>query len=266
MRTIKYLLIAALLCGIPHKGEAQILNKLKNKVLDKTEKAIVDKAAEKVAEKTVEATDEMFQPDLGDILQKAGKPVDVERLPEVYRFDYLYSLKMTAGEGNMQMDYYLNKTEPYLGMKPDAGTDMAMVIDERNNALVTIVNGQAFAMELTIDPQEGMDNTASYSDYTITELPNRTFLGYDCLGRRMENDEYTFIVYIAPNTEVGFGNVFKSKHTNIPPAMRSLSKEYEKGLMMYMEIEDKKGKGSKADNSIMECVAFEKSDREIRTR
>jgi len=105
-----------------------------------------------------------------------------------------------------------------------------------------------------------------YNDYTFKELPNREFLGYDCIGREMENDEYKFTIYIAPDMEAGFGNMFKSEHANIPPAMQKFALEYENGLMMYMEMMDKKNKKKKNTSATMECVAFEPTEMVIYTR
>ena len=82
----------------------------------------------------------------------------------------------------------------------------------------------------------------------------------------MENDDYKFTVYIAPDMKAGFGNMFKSEHANIPPAMQKFSQEYENGLMMYMEMVDKKNSKKKNTSATMECLAFEPSDLVINTR
>ena len=82
----------------------------------------------------------------------------------------------------------------------------------------------------------------------------------------MENEEYKFTIYIAPDLEAGFGNMFKSEHANIPPAMQKFSEEYKNGLMMYMEMVDKKNKKKKNTNATMECVAFEPTNLVINTR
>lgn len=275
MRMTKFLLVVALLLGVVHSAEAQFLDRLKKRIVDETERVVIDKTADKAAEKTGEAMDKILSPDLGaaNIFGGIGSPMDTDRLPEVYRFDYLYSLKMVNQAGDLQFDYLLSKTESYMGMKPNLGVDITMVVDEGNNAIVTMTGGQVFAMEMAGETDTGHiigetdAGLESLEDYTVTQLPNRTFLGYDCIGYRMENDEHSFIVYVAPDMEAGFGNVFKNKQANIPPQMQSLAKHYENGLMMYMEMDDKKNKGEKEDTSTtMECVAFEKANVEIRTR
>ena len=271
----KILIIVVILSsfGISHSN-AQFLNKLKKRVMEKTEALVIDKAADKVADKaadkTGEAMDKLLNPDFGSIMNPMGKKVDMSKLPASYNFDYRYAMKMKTEEGEIGMDYYLSKTEPYMGVKmimnEDKNMNMSMVFDEGNKTLFTYVNGMAMATEMDLSDAVDEEDVDMYNDYTFKELPNREFLGYDCIGREMENDEYKFTIYIAPDMEAGFGNMFKSKHANIPPSMQKFSKEYENGLMMYMEMVDKKGKKKKNTNATMECVAFEPTNLVISTR
>ena len=273
MKTVKIILVGVLLFGIAQGVEAQFLNRLKNRIVEEAEKVVIDKAADKAAEKTGEAMDRVLSPDIniGSIFGELGSPVDVSQLPEVYRFNYLYSMKMANEGGELLFDYLLSDSESYMGIKPNVGGDITMVMDEKNNAMVTVTGGQVFAMSLNTEdsdqlPEQEIDPMEFIEDYKITELPNRTFLGYDCIGYRMENNEHSMIVYVAPDMEAGFQNVFNTKQANIPPEMKSLAKHYENGLMMYMEMEDKNNKGNKEASTTIECVAFEKTDIEIRTR
>lgn len=245
---------------------AQLLREIKNRAIERSKDVIVAKTANKAAEKTGEAMDKLLNPDFSKLANPAGKKVDMSKLPDAYHFSYLYRLKMNTSEGDIVFDYYLKPNEPYMGAKMDVGMDMTMVFDEGNNVMLTIVNGMPIATEM--DPGETFDDEdlEIYNDYTFTELPNREFLGYDCMGRQMENDEYKFIVYIAPDVEASFGNVFKSDLAKLPPAMQATAKEYENGLMMYMEMHDKKNKKRKNTSGTMECLAFEPAELVIRTK
>ena len=271
----KILLIVVILTSFGvTQSNGQFLNKLKKRVLEKTEDLVIDKAADKVADKaadkTGEAMDKLLNPDFGSIMNPMGNKVDMSKLPASYKFDYRYALKMSTQEGEIDMDYYLSKTEPYMGVKmymgEDKNMDMSMVYDEGNKAIFTNMNGMAIATEMDLSKAVDEDEMDMYNDYTFKELPNRKILGYDCVGREMENDEYKFITYIAPDMEAGFGNMFKSEHTNLPPAMQKFSDEYKNGLMMYMEMEDKKNKDKKYNKFTMECVAFEPTNLVINTR
>ena len=247
-------------------AEAQFLKEIRDRAIERSKDVIIGKTAEKAAEKTGNAMDKLPNPDFSGFMNRTGKKVDMASLPESYWFDYLYSLKMTTKEGEILFDYYLNPSEPYMGAKINMGMEMSMVLDEGNKVLFTYGDGMPIATEMDLTDELDEEEMQTDHNYTFKELPNRQFLGYDCIGREMENEEYKFIIYIAPDMEAGFGNMFKSDHANIPPAMQKFSSEYENGLMMYMEMEDKKNKKRKNTSATMECVAFEPTELVINTR
>lgn len=271
----KILLIAILLTSFGiGESNAQFFKKLTERAIQKTGQRVIerttDKVANKVADKAVDATgdamDKILNQDFGKFTNPMGKKVDMSKLPASYNFDYRYALKMTTKEGDVEFDYYLNKTKPYMGAKMNKGADMMLVFDEANKAIYTNVNGMSMAMEMDLTDALDAEDKNQYNDYTFKEIPNREFLGRSCIGREMENDEYKFTIYIAPNMEAGFANMFKSQHANIPPAMQKFTKEYENGLMMYMKMVDKKNNKKKNTTATMECVAFEPTNLVINTR
>ena len=274
-RTTKFLLALVFLFGVNYSAEAQFLNRLKNRIVDEAERVVIDKTAEKAAEKTAGAMDKILSPDINiaNIFGEIGNPVDLSQLPEAYRFDYLYSMKMSSEGQELQFDYLLSETEPYLGIKPNLDGDVTLVMDEKNNAIVTISGGQAFAMSMSLESDE-LDQSDEIEEdtplgdlesYSITQLPNRVFLGHDCTGYRMENNENAITMYVAQGIQTGFSNMFDRKQANIPPQMESLAKYHENGILMYMEMEGKAG-GANKSMTKMECTAFEKRDTTIRTR
>ena len=265
MKTI--LLIAVLIAGVGTINvNAQFLKELKDRAIDRSKDVVIGKTAEKAADKTGDAMDKILNPDFSRFMNPGGSKVDMSKLPDFYSFDYRYALKMTTQEGEIDFDYFLSKTEPYMGAKMNMGMDMSMIFDEGRKIMFTYVNGMGIATEMDFNDAMDEDDVNMYNDYTFKELPNREFLGYDCIGREMENDEYKFTIYIAPDMEAGFGNMFKSEHANIPPAMQKFALEYENGLMMYMEMMDKKNKKKKNTSATMECVAFEPTEMVIYTR
>ena len=265
MKTI--LLIAVLIAGVGTINvNAQFLKELKDRAIDRSKDVVIGKTAEKAADKTGDAMDKILNPDFSRFTNPVGSKVDMSKLPDFYSFDYRYALKMTTQEGEIDFDYFLSKTEPYMGAKMNMGMDMSMIFDEGRKIMFTYVNGMGIATEMDFNDAMDEDDVNMYNDYTFKELPNREFLGYDCIGREMENYEYKFTIYIAPDMEAGFGNMFKSEHANIPPAMQKFALEYENGLMMYMEMMDKKNKKKKNTSATMECVAFEPTEMVIYTR
>lgn len=262
----KTLLIAILIASFGvSQSSAQFLKELKSRAMEKSKDVIIGKTADKAADKTGEAMDKILNPDFSKFMNPGGTRVDMSKLPASYNFDYRYALKMTTQEGEIDFDYFLSKTEPYMGAKMNMGMDMSIVFDEGNKVMFTYVNGMAIATEMDLSNAVDEEEINMYDNYTFKELPNREFLGYNCVGREIENDEYKFIIYIAPDMEAGFGNMFKSEHANIPPAMQKFSQEYENGLMMYMEMVDKTNTRNKNTSATMECVAFEPTDLVINT-
>ena len=267
MKKILFLIVLLIGAGTINVN-GQFLKELKKRAVDRSKQVVINKAAEKVADKTSQAMDKLLNPDFGNLMNRGGKKVDMSKVPATYNFNYRYALKMTTGEGAIDIDYYLNNTEPYMGVKMNMGMEMSMVFDEGNKLMFTYVNGMATATEMDFKSELNQEDMDMYNDYTFKELPNRKFLDYDCIGREMENTDYKFTIYIAPDMAAGFGNMFKSDHANIPPVMQKFSKDYENGLMMYMEMVDKKNKKKKKKNTsaIMECVAFEPSQMVIHTK
>lgn len=260
-------LIAVLIAGfgVSHSN-AQFLKELRDRTLEKTKDVVIGKTADKAADKAGDAMDKLLNPDFGNFMNPGGKKVDMSTLPASYNFDYRYALKMTTQGGEIDFDYYLSKTEPYMGAKVNMGMEMSMVFDEGNKVMFTYVNGMATATEMDFTDALDEKDSDMYNNFTFKELPNRKFLGYDCIGREMESDDHKFTVYIAPDMEAGFGNMFKSEHAKIPSAMQKFAQEYENGLMMYMEMVDKKNKKKKNTSATMECIAFEPTDLAISTR
>lgn len=265
MKRILIIVILLTVVGIDTVN-AQFLKDLKDRAIERSKEVVIGKTADKVADKTSQAMDKILNPDFSKLTNPGGKKVDMSQLPDSYKFDYRYALKMTTTEGVIDLDYFLSKTEPYMGAKMNMGMEMSMVFDEGNKVMFTYVNGMAIATELDLPSEVDDAEMNSYEDYTFRTLPNREFLGYDCIGREMENEEYKFTIYIAPDMEAGFGSMFKTEHANLPPAMQKFAGEYENGLMMFMEMEDKKNKKKKNTSATMECVAFEPSDLVISTR
>lgn len=267
----KILLLVCTIVMMGNQADAQFLKDLKKKVEERTKEVVEFKTADKAGQVTENAMDKILNPNFkGMGAGKIGKPVDTASLPDSYSFQYRYALKINTSEGDMTIDYYLNESASYMGIKMDAGMDFFMVMDDENKVMVNFINDQAIATSLDIGEEldEGEDNNFNYDNYTITELPNKEFLGYDCIGRKMESEDHTFIMYMAMDMPVTFNNeAFGSGPNTIPAELRSLQSEYQNGLMMYMEfIDNKNTKKKKNTSGIMECVAYEPVELQVNVR
>lgn len=267
MKTAKIFIFFAIIFGFVNSANAQFLNRLKNRVLDKTEEVIVDKAANKAAEQTADAMDKILNSKLEGLFDFGGKAVDISQLPEVYHFDYNYTLNMASEGGEMQMNYLFNKNEPYIGIKTEASPDIIMIFDSPKNTVIIKSNETVFAREIKTDPELSDVEIDNDLNYIFTELPDRNYLGYNCKGYQIENEEHKIIVYFAPEINVKFGNTGGRGIANMSKEMKAFVKKYENGLMMYMEMDDKLNKNKKNESSVtMECIAFEESDTDVRLR
>lgn len=271
MKKVKFILLSLFFCGITFNTHAQFLKQLKKQVIEKSKEAIIDKTSNKVAEnvsdrvsnQVVDALDNVLGSGYDGILPSFGKTIDIDALPAVYSFDYVYSLKIKSTEGDMVIDYFLNKSEPFMGAKINVSNDIFMVFDDGNKALVTIFGGNAIATELSFD--DTSDDTINDFDtnYTISNLPNKTIMGYNCVGRLIENDEHSIKIYNTTDSELSISKLLNNKHIKAPSNMKSLYNSSADGLVMYAEISDKTNNNSKAT---IECVQLGKTDMTIKTR
>lgn len=266
MKTKLSLVAALIFMLFTTNSEAQFLKKLKKKVEDRVEQTVIDKTANKAAEKASKSMDKVFDPNLGG--GKQGKKIIPENLPESFRFEYKYQMTMTTSEGDMKMTYFLKPGETYLGITMDVGPKMFMVIDGEQNINYMFLDSKdtKICTATSLDISEEIDDEINdLSDYTITNLPNKTYLGFDCPGIQMENEDYVFIMYYTTEAEVSFNDVFKTDPDRIPVALRSHFKDNQNSLMMYMDMKDKKNKGKKNTSGTMECTLLETIDYQLST-
>ncbi|WP_144607159.1 hypothetical protein [Algoriphagus algorifonticola] len=243
-------------------AEAQFLKNLKKRVEERTKEVIEYKTADKAGQITENALEKILNPNLSGLMNGGGRgmSVDASELPDNYHFEYRYAMKMTTSAGEIQFDYFLNPNESYLGYKMDMGMDLFSIIDEERKVIVNYIDGNPIATSMDI--AKNMENEEEeyledFQNFTLTELPNKEFLGYNCIGRQMENEQYKFTVYFATDMPANFDNVFNNTQNNLPPELERFAEDYPNSLMMYMEMEDKENKGKKNGSATMECVAFE---------
>jgi hypothetical protein len=236
------------------------MKKLKDKVENRVEQVIIDKTSDKAAQKTDQTLDKVFSQKLGGA--KQGKKITPENVSGSFEFEYLYRLTMTTAQSKTQMnlDYLLKPEATYMGIKMNQGQDMFMIMDGQTNINYMFINSgdNKIATATTIDGDAIIEeDTINYDDFTITDLPNKTFLGYDCKGKKMESSEHVFIMYFTNEAPISFNDVFKMDTDRIPSAIKNQFKEGENATMMFMEMKDKVNKGKKNTSSTIECTLLE---------
>lgn len=261
MKLKNTLLLAILFVAFCIPAQGQFLKKLQNRVEETVENVIIEKTAGKAGDKTGEGMDKLLNPNLGSMFGGGkGAKVDASSAQASYNFSYNYQLKISSKAGEMIMDYYLTPNEPYMGIKMNMGPSMFMIMDSSTDITYMFMgegeNKMATATQLDLSDVEEEAEENAIEDFTMTELPNKTFLGYDCVGKQMENAEYTFVFYIAMDAEISFNDVFKGDESKMPAAFKKHFKEGDRGLMMYMQMTDKVNKNKKKDTSaVMECLS-----------
>mgnify|MGYP000985301889 CR=1 FL=1 len=242
---------------------AQFLEKLKKSVEDKVERSIINKTSDKAAQKTDKTLDKVFDPNLEK--NKKAKKITPSNVPSSFDFEYQYRLTMTTATSKtkMNMDYFLKPKATYMGIKVDQmkEQEVFMIMDGQTNINYMFINAgenkMATATSINGDDIVDENQTNNYDGYTFTDLPNKTFLGYNCKGKKMENNEYIFILYFTNEAPISFNDVFKMDTDRIPQAIKNQFKEGENATMMYMNMTDKLNKGKKDKSGIMECTLLE---------
>lgn len=258
-----------MLCMVAYlPTQAQFLKKLGKKVSDAAENTTTDKSANKTSDGVGKGFDGIFS---SKKKKKKGSP-DVSKPDNRYKFDYHYQMEMTTDNNTATMDYYFKPNTDYAGMAmTQSGMNIFMVFDYKKEAAYSFMKmeGRKMFTSTALDMDTDNDwanNEYTKSDYTVTNLPNKTFLGYSCKGKQVENNEWKFIMYYTTDVKVSFQNILNAskQQENNPSVLRKYFKDAEDGLMMYMETVDKKHNGR---NSLtMKCVEFEKANHDFNTK
>lgn len=245
---------------------AQFLKKLGKKINEAAENTVTKKSANKTSDEVGKGMDGIFS-------SKKRKKGDakISKPDNQYKFDYHYQMEMKTDKNTAMMDYYFKPHSDYAGMAlAQEGMNIFMVFDYKKEVAYSFMKTQGRKMYASTSLDLNTDNDwvndqYTKSDYTVTTLPNKTFLGYSCKGKQIENKEWKFIMYYTTEVAVSFQNILNaSKNDNSNPSVLSkYFKDAENGLMMYMDTVDKKHRGK---NSItMKCVDFEKSSHDFST-
>ncbi|SEA34783.1 DUF4412 domain-containing protein [Psychroflexus halocasei] len=245
---------------------AQFLKKLGDRVTDAAENTITRKSAQKTSREVGKGMDGFFESTSKQQRSKLSKP------NSKYAFDYNYQMQITTDGEQMLMNYYFKPNSDYAGMAMSQdNVNMFIVFDYDKEAGYTFMKSknQRMYTSTPLDIETDNDwanNPYTKSDYTVNDLPNKNFLGYTCQGKQIENDEWTFTMYYTDEIEISFHNILNASkdQSNDPSVLRDYFAEAEDAMMMYMKTVDKTGR--KNQETIMECVAFEKVNQNFKTK
>lgn len=259
-KSIFFLFLISLLM-IP-SAEAQFFKKLKEKVQDKVEDAVVDNVSDKAANEANEKLNRLWETKLENTSIPMGtEMVPQEDIPDIYKFDWEYSLSMETTEGNMEMTYLLNEEAPYTGIRIPQAPNMFTVLDTETNLTVMFLssegNNMVTATRMPEDSSTDGEPENPYDDMEITEIDGKTILGYECRGYRMENEDTVFDFYVTDETGLSFSDMFHTNQEEMPKSFDPDFLQETDGLMMQMEMKDKK---DPAKTVTMTCTGIEEKD------
>ena len=266
MNTLKYtslIVIGLLLSATLNESKAQILKKIKKRTQDKVENVIINKTSDKAAEIASKNMDKMLSADFNPY-GGGEKKAEVSDLPDSYTFEWKYQLKMNTEHPKMKddlvFDYYLASDQPYFGYAMEQMRSMFTVIDMKKEVSISYMEqeGTPMALAYKLPGMKADPESEDGPEFTVTELPSKTFLGYESKGLQMENSEQRIIMYIATDVPVGFTNMYNAANgkNNIPESFKNLLNEQGHALMMYGKIIDK---DDPKKNIEMECISLEET-------
>lgn len=248
-------------------SNAQFFDKLSKKVEQKVENKVINKTANKAEKETGNTMDKVLEPNKSKKEKKSEKKNNnktkassstISSIKSNYEFSYQYQLTVKTKEGNMIMDYFIQPNQnSYLGSKMNAGgIEMFTIIENDQSHVFMDMNGMKMVQSTNFSGSEFTNEEFRTANYTITEIPGKTILGYKCKGLQLEDKDYVSKIYYTNDAPVSLTDISNSNQ-QIPES----AKKYftDKSLMMSMELTDKKGKGKKNISSTMECTLIKEN-------
>lgn len=269
MKLLAKIIVMTVFFMVSQVSEAQFFKKLGKKVSEAAENTVTKKSANKTSDEVGKGMDGIFSGMKGK--GKKGRKSEVASPDNSYQFDYHYEMKISTDGNTMNMDYFFKPNRDYAGMAMNkSGMKMFMVFDYNKEAMYSFISGKSGKMytstSLDLDTDnDWANNDYTKSDYTVTDLPNKTILGYSCKGKQIENDEWKFTMYYTDEIGISFQNILNaSKKRETPSVLSKYFKDAKDGMMMYMKSVDKKEKNYKAVT--MECVGLDKQKNDFSTK
>ncbi|MGB7786070.1 MAG: DUF4412 domain-containing protein [Salinimicrobium sp.] len=257
MRKLVWILLSLFVFSIP--AEAQILKKLKKKV----ERKVENKVTEKLSDKAADETDSMMTRMMGEQMNNSAmmpmgvEQVSIDEVPAQYDFNWKYNARINTTQGDMEMIYRLKNKAPYMGVEMHQGTDVFMVMDTKNDLMAMFFESQGSKMLMAsrMKSKQASSEEEFYKDAKIKQIAGKKILGYNCDGYEVETDDHLVKFYITNEADVSFTQMYQYEKSKLPPAIKEEWLKSGNGLLMEMQMIDKK---SPSNNASMVCTGLKK--------
>lgn len=259
---LRYLIAFSFLIILPIEStNAQIWKRIKNKTQQKVEDRVADKISDKIADAIMEKMSKSFK-DSSNPYSGSTKISKPENLPDEYRFDWQYQMKMTSNQSSDEItfDYRLSEEGNYFGYSMPQSKDMFTVVDNEQEAMVSYMeeDGNSFAMSYSYPTsltKEDMNTPGLEEDVQVTELADKEILGYTAKGYKIETPDSEMIVYVTSEAGVNFSGMGPLPNQGMSGYYSANLEETKDALMLYMKFTSK----SNPDETMeMECVGLDK--------
>lgn len=241
-----YLLIVLFISCFVQQSNAQLLNRLKQKIENAAIETVESKAEEKTREETGKVFDAAFENN-GDSTQVAEtnettsasesnqrgstsestqssqstkrkstkSPFSDKEPPSSYQFQYKVEMQMINGKDVFDLSYFLPKSGNYMATSIDMGEGVSnySVIDMDKDVMFIFMDqgGQKTRMAMNLDMEIASDDAAGEPDeaYVVTKTGNtKTILGYACQEYLIVGNDLTINAWITNDAGVHFPEGF----------------------------------------------------------
>ncbi|APX99562.1 DUF4412 domain-containing protein [Lacinutrix venerupis] len=269
MKTLQTLL-TIIIIAFSTTTNAQIWKKLSKKA----EKAVENTLEKKVEEKAERETDKAFDSTFNNSKKSktknnktSGKLFGMSNaIPEnSYQFSHKYIMEISDGKKPLNMTYYLNKSNNYLGFEiPDLKNKTITVMDLEKEVMFMFMDnkGDKTLMSMNMNLDKITNDAIEDTEYSVTATGNtKTILGYTCKEYNVKGKDLHGNVWVTENAGVSFSKTFY--RTKQKKGMDQTWMSLVNGLPMEMKITDTSRR--KAKTTTMNCVLLKEENFSINT-
>ncbi len=268
--------------------EAQLLKKLKKRVQAATEEVVIEKVAQKSAQETGKVMDSLldidpdyqsnYQNQLNQMMIAGSETIPIE---DSYSFNQriLYKMEITSDIKPTIVNYemWFSNDAEYMATRVENNEDsdsrdmpssMLTILDEKNKAMIILMQEQKFAQILSMDKikdiavEENLKDSVD-TDFSSIKKSGRTknILGHTCEEYVSINDSKNFSFWVTTELELFQKNIFFNLSNSLGGNSFSNVPEAAKGLMMEMQFEDSKSN----EKGTMTVIDIQKLEKTINT-
>jgi hypothetical protein len=174
---------------------------------------------------------------------------DAADVRDTYPFTWQYDLSIEVNGQKLPMSYHIEPGASYYGRSMELFPNVIEVTDVGRKLEFKTIGKTAKLSAY----EEKPDKKVPKSRYKYTRLPEKTILGYRCIGLKAETDSEVAIIYFTNEAEAAYPELYKQ--LRVHNLVISLA-DYgftDKSLLMLSDVTLK----NKTGRAIITCTRFE---------